>query len=125
MSARDTFMAENIRWLQEMRGAGTRIVVWAHDSHIARSDNPDSRYNYFNGDSMGKYLSNIYGRRYRAYGLFTAGGQYSATVSFTNHKVVPVDAMNAPRGVSTRRCTKLRSRWAVANCSSICSLRWH
>lgn len=98
VSARDTFMAENIRWLQEMRGAGTRIIVWAHDSHIARSDNPDSRYNYHNGDSMGKYLSKMYGKRYRAYGLFTAAGQYSATVSYTNHKVVPMDAMNAPRG---------------------------
>lgn len=98
VSARDTFMAENIRWLQEMRGAGTRIVVWAHDSHIARSDNPDFRYNYHSGDSMGKYLSKIYGKRYRAYGFFTAGGQYSATVSYTNHQVVPVDAMDAPRG---------------------------
>lgn len=98
VSARDTFMAENIRWLQEMRGKGTRIVVWAHDSHIARSDHPDFRYNYHNGDSMGKYLSRMYGNRYRAYGLFTAGGQYSATVSFTNHQVVPVDEMDAPRG---------------------------
>lgn len=98
VSVRDTFMAENIRWLQEMRGADTRILVWAHDSHIARSDSPDFRHNYHNGDSMGKYLSRIYGNRYRAYGFFTAGGQYSATISFTNHKVVPVDAMDAPRG---------------------------
>ncbi|MBI1228207.1 MAG: hypothetical protein GC192_23435 [Bacteroidetes bacterium] len=98
VSARDTFMAENIRWIQQMYGPNTRIVVWAHDSHIARSDHPDARYNYHNGDSMGKYLSKIFGNRYRAYGLFTAGGQYSATVSYTNHKVVPVDAMDAPRG---------------------------
>lgn len=98
VSGRDTFMAENIRWLQTMRGPDARIIVWAHDSHIARSDHPDNRFNYHNGDSMGKYLSKIYGNDYRAFGLFTCEGQYSATISFTNHKVVPVDAMTAPRG---------------------------
>ncbi|MEZ4962130.1 MAG: erythromycin esterase family protein [Saprospiraceae bacterium] len=98
VSARDTFMAENIRWIQSQRPLETRIIVWAHDSHIARSDSPDFRYNYHQGESMGKYLSRMYGSDYRAFGLFTYGGQYSATVSFTNHNVVPVDAMNAPRG---------------------------
>ncbi|MEK7253151.1 MAG: erythromycin esterase family protein, partial [Bacteroidota bacterium] len=87
VSGRDTFMAENIRWIQSMRSPGTRILVWAHDSHIARSDHPDQRFNYHSGDSMGKYLSRIFGNKYKAFGLFTAGGQYSATISFSNHKM--------------------------------------
>ncbi len=98
VSRRDTFMAENIRWIQGMRSPDTRIIVWAHDSHIARSDHPDFRYNYHEGNSMGKYLSKIYGNDYRAFGLFTYEGQYSATISFSNHKVVAVDAMVAPQG---------------------------
>ncbi len=98
VSARDTFMAENIRWIQSMHQPGTRIIVWAHDSHIARSDHPDFHYNYHQGSSMGKYLSQIFGKDYRAFGLFTYQGQYSATISFTNHKRVVVDAQTGPRG---------------------------
>lgn len=98
VSGRDSFMSENIRWLQAQRGPGARVVVWAHDSHIARSDHADNRFNYHNGASMGKYLSRLYGGQYRAYGLFTGEGQYSAVISFSNHKVVPVQGMNAPRG---------------------------
>ncbi|HQU57795.1 MAG TPA: erythromycin esterase family protein [Saprospiraceae bacterium] len=98
VSRRDTFMAENIRWIQSMREPGLRILVWAHDSHIARGDAPDNRLNYFGGNGMGRYLSKLYGTDYRAFGLFTYEGQYSATISFYNHTVVPVDAMTAPRG---------------------------
>ncbi|MBC7776141.1 MAG: erythromycin esterase family protein [Phycisphaerae bacterium] len=98
VSGRDTFMAENIRWIQSMRKPDTRIIVWAHDSHIARSDHPDDRFNYHQGNSMGKYLSKIFGKDYRAFGLFTYQGQYSATISFTNHKMVAVDAQTGPRG---------------------------
>lgn len=98
VSRRDTFMAANIRWIQAQREPGLRILVWAHDSHIARGDAPDYRHNYFNGNGMGRYLSEIFGQDYRAFGLFTYEGQYSATISFFNHTVVPVDAMQAPRG---------------------------
>lgn len=98
VSGRDSFMSENIRWLQAQRGPNARVVVWAHDSHIARSDHADNRFNYHNGASMGKYLSRQYGDKYRAYGLFTGEGLYSAVISYSNHKVVPVRGMNAPRG---------------------------
>ena len=47
---------------------------------------------------MGRYLSKMFGKDYRAFGLFTGSGQYSATVSFSNHKVLPVDASDAPKG---------------------------
>lgn len=98
VSARDTFMAENIRWIQVQRPADTRMVVWAHDSHIARSDHPDQNLNYHSGNSMGKHLSRLFGDDYRAYGLFTAEGTYSAAISMSNHKVVAAPGMNAPAG---------------------------
>ncbi len=98
VSRRDTFMAENIRWIQSQCKPGRRILVWAHDSHIARGDAPDYRHNYFNGSGMGRYLSAFYGEGYRAFGFSTYSGQYSATVSYYNHTVVPVNATPAPRG---------------------------
>lgn len=98
VSRRDTFMAANIRWIQSQYEPGLRILVWAHDSHIARGDAPDYRHNYFNGSGMGRYLSAFYGEGYRAFGFSTYTGQYSATISYYNHTVVPVNATPAPRG---------------------------
>lgn len=115
VSRRDTFMAENIRWIQSMREPGVRILVWAHDSHIARGDAPDNRLNYFGGNGMGRYLSKQYGADYRAFGFFTYEGQYSATISFYNHTVVPVDAMTAPRGSFDEAMHRLSEEAGVNN----------
>jgi erythromycin esterase len=34
-AVRDSAMAENIRWILEHEGPGTRVVVWAHNGHVA------------------------------------------------------------------------------------------
>jgi len=52
--ARDVFMAENAIWLHEEGGSGSRIVLWAHNGHVA--DNP----NYSGGQSMGWHLRKHY-----------------------------------------------------------------
>jgi erythromycin esterase len=130
VSARDTFMAGNIRWIQSQRPADTRMIVWAHDSHIARSDFRDDRFNYHSGNSMGRYLSRMLGDDYRAYGLFTAEGHYSAVVSMYNHKMVAAPGMFAPvgsfdealyhvakeRGVETLFCNLRAARTQPAFC---------
>jgi erythromycin esterase len=52
--ARDEFMAENAIWLHEQGGADSRIVLWAHNGHVA--DNPS----YAGGSSMGWHLRRHY-----------------------------------------------------------------
>jgi len=52
--ARDVYMAENAIWLHEEAGPASRIVLWAHNGHVA--DNPA----YSGGQSMGWHLRRHY-----------------------------------------------------------------
>jgi erythromycin esterase len=54
-SARDFYMAENTIWLLNQAGSDAKIVLWAHNGHVA--DNPV----YGGGSSMGHYLREEYG----------------------------------------------------------------
>jgi erythromycin esterase len=62
MGARDYYMAENAKWLLEQAGPDSKMVLWAHNGHIA--DDP----NYGQSVSMGYYL-----RRHYADDLVIAG----------------------------------------------------
>ncbi|MGW8265684.1 MAG: erythromycin esterase family protein [Longimicrobiales bacterium] len=52
--ARDVYMAENAIWLHDEAGPESRIVLWAHNGHVA--DNPT----YGQGQSMGWHLRRHY-----------------------------------------------------------------
>jgi len=52
--ARDVYMAENAIWLHDEAGPDSKIVLWAHNGHVA--DNPT----YGQGQSMGWHLRNHY-----------------------------------------------------------------
>ncbi len=95
---RDSAMAENVAWLLETRPPGTRMLVWAHDAHINRGGHPNPSLNYYSGGAMGAFLAKKYGDRYRAFGLSTYDGAYSATISFSNHKMTDVEAFPSPLG---------------------------
>jgi len=47
---RDRAMADNVDWILQREGPGTRIALWAHNGHLARRRVPDS-------NTMGSYLS--------------------------------------------------------------------
>ncbi|MCB0547056.1 MAG: erythromycin esterase family protein [Phaeodactylibacter sp.] len=96
--SRDEAMAENISWLLDQRPPGTRMIIWAHDGHISRGEAPDPLYNYFLGGSMGAHLAKKFGDNYRAFGLSTYDGTYSATLSFGSRDMVPVRAFPSPVG---------------------------
>jgi erythromycin esterase len=51
---RDRYMAENVDWLLERAGPDARIILWAHNDHVARRAGPLGR-------SMGSYLDGSYG----------------------------------------------------------------
>jgi erythromycin esterase len=80
--ARDSLMAENIHWLIEALHPGARAVVWAHDSHVSGGGDPQNSYN--GGAQMGAVLRQLLGTDYRAFGLLTADGSYTATRSLSD-----------------------------------------
>lgn len=89
--ARDEFMAENAIWLHEQGGPDSRIVLWAHNGHVA--DNPA----YSGGGSMGSHLRTHYSDEMVIVGFdFYQGGfravtqTSSGTLSgLANHTVGP------------------------------------
>ncbi|HEY0151711.1 MAG TPA: erythromycin esterase family protein [Longimicrobium sp.] len=64
---RDSTMALNVRWSLAQRPAGTRAVVWAHNSHVSRAP-----------EWMGTYLERLLPGQVRVVGFTTAQGEYSA-----------------------------------------------
>lgn len=95
---RDEAMAENISWLKRERFPKSKIVIWAHDVHISRGDNPNELYNLNFGISMGSYLSKKYGQNYKAFSLSTYQGTYLALKSYTNSEKVMCPLFPSPIG---------------------------
>lgn len=69
---RDLYMAENIEHLLNARGPRTKMVVWAHNGHIAT-------LNYGNGiPAMGAHLRAFYGKSYYALGFAFNQGSFQS-----------------------------------------------
>lgn len=66
---RDQYMAENVVWLADQAGAGYKLVLWAHNAHVARMD-------FF----MGTHLAAKYGAAYRPVGFSFHSGTFNAVV---------------------------------------------
>ncbi len=65
---RDSCMSENIRWIKDHAQSGAKLILWAHNGHVAKSD----------GWRMGVHLDRIYGKKYRAIGFKFNEGTYTA-----------------------------------------------
>jgi erythromycin esterase len=68
--ARDFYMSQNIAYLMSKRPEGTKMVIWAHNSHIQSSDVASFPASFGGGvPSMGSYLRKMYGERYYGFGF--------------------------------------------------------
>jgi erythromycin esterase len=93
---RDSLMAANLDWLLRTVEPEARAVVWAHDVHVSKGGDPSRSFN--GGAQMGAYVSRHYGYDYRAFTLLTYDGTYSATRSFTDHRMMEAEAFPGPAG---------------------------
>ena len=72
---RDTFMAENVAWIHDHdAGSDPKIIVWAHDAHIAN----DTRYPTQDKRNMGGELRARYQAGYLAIGATFYQGAFRA-----------------------------------------------
>lgn len=90
---RDSLMAANLDWALRTLAPGTRAVVWAHDVHVSHGGDPVLSFN--GGAQMGVYVQR-YGYDYRALTLLTYDGAYSATRSFSDHRMIEAAAFPGP-----------------------------
>jgi len=66
-ASRDSSMAANVGWIAAHHPAGTRMVLWAHNGHVARAPG-----------WMGAYLDRRFGSAYRPFGFAFGEGDYTA-----------------------------------------------
>ncbi|HEY7543541.1 MAG TPA: erythromycin esterase family protein, partial [Blastocatellia bacterium] len=67
-NVRDRSMAENIRWIMECEGPGTKMVVWAHNGHVATENRSGIEW-------MGSHLRKAFGSEMVVFGFaFNQGG---------------------------------------------------
>ncbi|HST60755.1 MAG TPA: erythromycin esterase family protein, partial [Longimicrobium sp.] len=64
---RDLYMAENVAWMAETAGPGSRLVLWAHNAHVARLPR-----------LMGSYLAQEFGDAYVVVGFSFFRGGFNA-----------------------------------------------
>lgn len=67
---RDRAMADNVRWIADVAEPGSRIVLWAHNWHVANSDEPFPW--------MGHHLETALGKEYLPVGFLFHHGAFQA-----------------------------------------------
>jgi len=67
LRSRDECMARNVEWIQSHSPPGTKMILWAHNAHVARQEG-----------SMGGYLAQQRGPDMLAVGFTFHDGQYNA-----------------------------------------------
>lgn len=66
-ASREVAMADNLAWWRERLGPGTKVIVWAHNGHLARSPG-----------ALGDVLARRFGADYVAIATTTGRGRYRA-----------------------------------------------
>lgn len=69
---RDYYMAENVQYIHNHLPKGSKLIVWAHNDHVAKD------YQYESVRSLGYYLRQAYSDRYVAIGFTFYQGIFRA-----------------------------------------------
>lgn len=95
VSVRDRQMAENLIWLSQKAFPGKKIIVWAHNVHIAKNTSTlqttdGSPLFFFNTFvPMGATISEHFGKKAYSIGFAGTAGRY---MDYTNDQITPVPA---------------------------------
>jgi erythromycin esterase len=89
---RDRYMAENAAWIAEVEHPGAKVMLWAHNGHIAIQNG---------GAPMGAYTKDHFGEDYIAAGFLFDRGSYTARDAATT--VLGVFSVNGAPGTGFER----------------------
>jgi erythromycin esterase len=116
---RDRWMAANVKWILDHEPPGTKMILWAHNGHVA-TEPP----RFFPGGSMGMHLRRMYGGAIRVFGIAFDRGAFRAASpggEVRSHEALPAktasfDGALAAAGPSLfvldlRSATGLSRRW--------------
>ena len=77
---RDQAMAENVRWILDQESPGTKMMLWAHNGHVAAAAGPDAPDHL----PMGAHLHKIFGDQIISCGFIFEEGSFRAVDMTTN-----------------------------------------
>ncbi len=69
---RDQFSSRNVLWSMDMIGQDSKVMIWAHNGHIAKESV------LFSYDILGYYLSKWFGNQYYSIGFTFNEGEFGA-----------------------------------------------
>lgn len=72
---RDPHMADNVTWILEQGGAGSKIVLWAHNAHVSKRPNAPGT------GPLGNELERRFGDGHLAVGMFFNEGVFQAALA--------------------------------------------
>lgn len=82
---RDKYMAENIKWILDYEGENSKIMIWAHNVHVAKGNDNfnglNAEYEEGNVERMGSNLYDMYKDKMYVIGFEFNKGDFSAVVS--------------------------------------------
>ena len=110
-SKRDRAMAENVKWILDTEGPDTRILLWAHNTHVSRVSDGSI-------EPMGSFLSAALGSNYVAIAQFFNRGSFRAwkmqQKDETRLSVMPIDIGPVPVGYMEAGLAAVgMSEWAL------------
>ena len=119
IAVRDRAMAANIAWMLDYANTDMdRIVLWAHDAHVSRTE--DRATDGTGAPSMGYHLAERYGEEYYALGFDFAGGTFQALADINDgYELQACSLGDPPRGSLTASLAASEDRC----CSSISTRR--
>lgn len=89
---RDRHMADNVTFMLDSLPPHSKVVLWAHNGHIAVG------YEALSFKNLGKWLRERYGSQYYAFGLTLGGGTFQTRlIDRENNKVGPLTAFDVPK----------------------------
>jgi erythromycin esterase len=93
---RDERMADNVAWLAREVYPGQKIVLWAHNGHVAKVDDPENQWR-----SMGSRLRETFGREMYVLGFAIHTGTVRAFGSGPSSGMGTYEMPPAPAGSGT------------------------
>jgi erythromycin esterase len=90
---RDQSMAENIEWILKHEGPETKMVAWAHNGHVATSEDQHT-----GSQPMGWYLRQTLGKDMVVFGFAFNRGSFQAVDAAGGKGVHPFTVGPAPEG---------------------------
>jgi erythromycin esterase-like protein len=92
MRGRDESMFHNLQWYAGRLGPRAKIIIWAHNAHVAR--NATAYPGFARGGNLGSYVHQVYGRRAFALGFSAYGGGWQRLPFMREPRLIP----EAPAG---------------------------